>query len=147
MSERVRSPLVIRQGGSGGIHPTGELKDHSINYAEWESYIQDISFNARQRNRDNLALAYEKLGDSQDRWWMRQAIRCVHYLSKSHKEIAADDVWDSMKNMTLPNNPRSMGLVFKICKKAGIIEPTEKYRKTRRKKANGREIRIWRSVQ
>jgi len=147
MSEQVRSASVSPPDGSGGIHPAEPQGGTSINYAEWESYIKSIAFNARQRNRNNLALAYEKLGESEDRWWMRQAIRCVHYLSKTHHEIAADDIWDSMANFSAPNNPRSMGVVFKICKKAGIIEPTEKFRKTRRKKANGREIRIWRPVQ
>jgi len=114
---------------------------------EWELNLKEIAFKNRSANRERLANAYERLGESEDKWWMRQAIRCIQYISKTQPELAADDVWEHMKNMTNPSNPRSMGVVFKICHNAGMIEPTGQYRKTRRKQANGREIRVWRFCQ
>lgn len=115
----------------------------TINLIDWEKSIISIAERNRKLNRPKLADAYTRLGYSEDALWIRQAIRCVDYLIRRMPEIAADDVWESMETYTAPNNPRSMGLVFKICHKSQIIKPTARYRKTRRKQANGRDIRIW----
>ena len=115
----------------------------SINLIDWEKSIISIAERNRRMNRPNLARAYTMLGYSEDALWMRQAVRCVHYLIQKQNEIACDDVWEAMENISEPNNPRSMGVVFKICQRAEIIKPTERYRPTRRKQANGRPIRIW----
>ena len=115
----------------------------TINLIDWEKSILSIAERNRKANRPKLAHAYTLLGYSDDALWIRQAIRCVHYLIGKQDEIAADDVWENMENYQAPNNPRSMGLVFKIAHKSKIIKPTSRYRKTRRKQANGRDIRIW----
>ncbi len=142
ITEEKQSSSANRLNGSGGNNATGQ----PLTIKEWESNLQDIANKNKAANREKLAQAYSKLNNSADKWWMRQAVRCVHYLLQKQDEIAADDVWDSMQHISKPNNPRAMGLVFKICHNAGMIIPTGRYRKTRRKQANGREIRVWGKV-
>lgn len=93
---------------------------------------------------NKLAQAYELIGHYESHQWIKTAIRAVNYNLKNKDAIGADDIWETLEDYPEPVTPNSMGLVFKICSKAGMIEPTGAYRKTRRKKANGREIKMWR---
>lgn len=133
---------VNQSNESGG----NQAKEQPLTIRQWESALSKIAEKNKSSNREKLNQAYSKLNQSDDYWWMRQAVRCIHYLIQKQNEIAADDVWESMKHISKPNNPRAMGLVFKICHATNMIKPTGKYRKTRRKQANGREIRVWGKV-
>lgn len=120
-----------------------------MGYTEWKDSITRIAEAARKKNRPQLAAAYLKISEGDDSSWVRQALRCIDYLAQRQENIAADDVWEALENSgySKPNNPRSMGVAFKIASKSNMIEPTGKYRPTRIKKANGRPIRIWQVVE
>jgi hypothetical protein len=108
------------------------------------STINTIIKEKRQIQRYRLANAYELIADYENYTWFRYALRAIDYCLNNKEIIGADDVWEALENYSQPNSPASMGLVFKIASKTKMIEPTGEYRKTRRKKANGRPIRTWR---
>ncbi len=117
-----------------------------ITINEWAKHLEVIAQRNEKANRSKLANAYRRISEGKDHWWVKQAVRCIHYLAKTHDEIAADDVWEAMHHLTPPNNPSAMGLAFKIAHRSDIIESQQKFRKSRRKSANGRDIRIWKVV-
>jgi hypothetical protein len=107
--------------------------------------INKIRADKVKANQIKLANAYELIAHYENYEWFRTAIRAVKYNSKSKDEFGADDIWETLEGYPEPITPNSMGLVFKVCQKANLIEPSGNYRKTRRKNANGREIKMWRN--
>lgn len=112
-----------------------------------EKHVKEIIDEELKKNRTKLAAAYSLISEYENYNWFKFAIRAVNYCVKKNGHVAADDVWECLegynKNLIYPNSNNSMGLVFKICKKMKIIKATDKFRKSRRKSANGRDIRIW----
>ena len=117
-----------------------------VNITDWEQHLNNIAAQNIAANRSRLADAYRRINEGADHYWVKQAVRCIHYLAKRNHSLAADDVWESMSHLEPPKNPSSMGLAFKIAQKADIIRSKQEWRKTRRKQAHGREIRVWESV-
>ena len=108
------------------------------------STINKIIKEKRQIQRYKLAEAYDLIAEYENYTWFKYALRAIDYCLNKKEIIAADDIWDALENYSPPNSPSSMGLVFKIAHKTKMIKPTGNYRKSRRKKANGRPIRTWR---
>ena len=103
------------------------------------------SNNLTQNNK--LQVIYNDINSSNDYFFVRQGIRALSRLSKLKDKVSSCDVWELLENANItPNNPRSMGLVFKIAAKNNMIERTDNYRPSRRKQANQRPVRIWRFV-
>ena len=98
-------------------------------------------------NNQKLQTAYELINSGDDRFFIRQSLRALVRLSKTLDMVSSCDVWDLLDNANIsPNNPRSMGVVFKLAHKNNILERTDNYRPSRRKQANQRPVRIWRFV-
>ncbi len=96
---------------------------------------------------NKLQVIYNDINSSNDYFFVRQGIRALSRLSKLKDQVSSCDVWELLENANIiPNNPRSMGLVFKIAAKNNMIERTDNYRPSRRKQANQRPVRIWRLV-
>ena len=109
--------------------------------------VRQIINDEIKQNKNKLAMAYSLISEYEKYNWFKIAIRAVNYCVKKNGHVAADDVWECLEgynnNLIKPNSNNSMGLVFKICKKSKMIKATDKFRKSRRKSANGRDIRIW----
>ena len=106
--------------------------------------VKDITIEEAKKGRLKLAHAYQLIAEYESAQWIKTALRAVNYALKNKKEIGADDIWEILEDYPAPVSKNSMGLVFKIANKVGLIEPSGNYRKTRRKIANGREIKLWR---
>jgi len=94
-----------------------------------------------------LQRAYILINSSDDYSFIRQGLRALVRLSENLEYASSCDVWDLLENARIrPNNPRSMGLVFKLAHKNGLIQRTDNYRPSRRTQANQRPVRIWRFI-
>ena len=103
--------------------------------------VENLSANQK------LQRAYTLINSGDDYSFIRQALRALVRLSDDLEYVSSCDVWDLLENARItPNNPRSMGLVFKLAHKNGLIQRTDNYRPSRRTQANQRPVRIWRFV-
>ena len=101
--------------------------------------IENLSANQK------LQRAYLLINSGDDYSFVRQGLRALFRLSRDLEYVSSCDVWDLLENARItPNNPRSMGLVFKLAHKNGLIQRTDNYRPSRRPQANQRPVRIWR---
>ena len=101
--------------------------------------VEDLTLN------ENLQRAYSLINSGQDHSFVRQSLRAIKRLSKTHEFITSCDIWDLLDNANIiPNNPRSMGVAVKLAHKNGLLQRTDNYRPSRRKQANQRPVRIWR---
>jgi len=106
----------------------------------------DLTVEGLTQNQ-KLQTAYSLINSGEDRFFIRQSLRALIRLSKTLDMVSSCDVWDLMEVAKIsPNNPRSMGVVFKLAHKNALIERTDNYRPSRRKQANQRPVRIWRFV-
>ena len=106
----------------------------------------DLSVEGLSSNQ-KLQRAYSLINSGEDRFFIRQALRAMKRLSKSMELISSCDVWDLLDEAKITaNNPRSMGVVFKLAHKNGLLQRTDSYRPSRRKQANQRPVRIWRVI-
>lgn len=80
--------------------------------------------------------------------FIKWGLKAIQYLAKQRIEfITSCDVWALIDSTNItPENPRSMGVVFKVASKNGLIEQTSNFRPSQRKQANSRPVRVWRLV-
>lgn len=103
--------------------------------------IENLSYNQK------LQRAYALINSGDDYSFIRQALRALSRLSDELEIVSSCDVWGLLEHARItPNNPRSMGLVFKLAHKNGLIQRTDNFRPSRRPQANQRPVRIWRFV-
>ncbi len=99
----------------------------------------------RITSNEKLQQAYNNINSGDDHFFVRQGLRALIRLSTQLQRVSSCDVWDLLDSANIkPNNPRSMGVVFKLAHKNNILERTDNYRPSRRKQANQRPVRIWR---
>jgi len=103
--------------------------------------VEDLSSNQK------LQRAYSLINSGDDYSFIRQSLRALVRLSDDLEMVSSCDVWSLLEHARItPKNPRSMGLVFKLAHKNGLIQRTDNYRPSRRPQANQRPVRIWRFV-
>ena len=79
-----------------------------------------------------------------NRSWVAVASRIICELSKSREEFSSDDVLPLLGGLGAPSDPRALGAAFKASARAGFIEPTSRFEKTKRVSRHAAPIRIWR---
>lgn len=67
-------------------------------------------------------------------------------LIREQPTITSDDVWRVLQSQGMPSgNKKALGVVFKDARRAGLIEPTERFVTSERAVAHGHPIRVWAS--
>lgn len=76
--------------------------------------------------------------------WYEAALRVIRGLAGSGKRFTTDDVWEALEKQ-LVNTPehRAMGAVMRDAARAGTIQPTVNYVKSRRPACHARPVRVW----
>lgn len=111
--------------------------------------MNDINYNSNNLTpNQKLQSIYNQINSGNDHYFIRHGLRALLWLkNNSYDLITSCDVWECLDNMNItPENPRSMGLVFKLGNKNGLIEITDNFKPSRRKQANSRPVRVWRLI-
>lgn len=77
--------------------------------------------------------------------WQRDALDAVRQLATKLPELTTDDLWRAVDR---PDDlePRAMGAVMRSAVRAGLVERTDRTRKSVRVACHRRDVRIWRSL-
>lgn len=98
-------------------------------------------------SNEKLQRAYSLINSGEDHSFIRQSLRAIKRLSKTHELITSCDVWELLDNAKITaNNPRSMGVAIKLAQKNRLIQRTDDFKPSRRKQANQRPVRVWRLI-
>ena len=98
-------------------------------------------------SNQKLRRAYSLINSGEDHSFVRQCLRAIKRLSKTQELMTSCDVWELLDKANITaNNPRSMGVAVKLAHKNGLIQRTDGFKPSRRKKANQRPVRIWRLI-
>jgi hypothetical protein len=80
----------------------------------------------------------------QDAAWLEQALQTVRGLATRMHELTVDDCWSVLKMP--PRTPLLMSRLMVAAATEGLIEKTERHRRSRRPINGGRTVRVWRSL-
>lgn len=77
--------------------------------------------------------------------WQQDALLAVHELCRRQPELTTDDLWRVLER---PDDlePRAAGAVMRRAVRAGLIERTDRTRKSARVACHRRDLRVWRSL-
>ena len=104
----------------------------------------DYSIDGLSSN-EKLQRAYSLINSGDDYFFIRQSLRAMNRLSSTLELLTSCDIWELLDNANIrANNPRSMGVVFKLAQKNALIQRTDNFKPSRRKQANQRPVRVWR---
>lgn len=104
--------------------------------------MEQLSLEEAERRRDD---AIARSGwNANDRWWAA-AREEVILAAIQLPEFTTDVVWRGLDSRGLKTHePRALGAVMKAMAKAGVIEPTGRWEKSRRPEAHARPVMVWR---
>ncbi len=105
----------------------------------YKGQVFDLEEGRRQRD---LALSRVQLNKED---WIREAKWCVFNCAKDHSELTTDDVW-AMGLRHPEGDARALGPVMLAAQKAGVIEPTDRFRPSRIVTYHAAPKRIWKSL-
>lgn len=92
--------------------------------------------------------AIDQVRAGMDMAWYATAFRVVRQLGQSGKHFTTDDVWDALDKLPVATpEPRALGAVMRDAKRAGSIQPTNNYAKSRRAACHARPVRVWVGVE
>lgn len=77
----------------------------------------------------------------QDGIWMDGAVEAIASLARCQEKITSDDVW-AVIGMP-PRESRMIGNALTRAGSAGLIEPTDEHRPSKRPENHSRPIRVW----
>jgi hypothetical protein len=80
----------------------------------------------------------------QDAEWLAQALDVLRDLAAAKREVTVDDCW-AVVSMP-PRTPFLMSRLMVEADKAGVIEKTDRHRRSARPINGGRTVRVWRSL-
>lgn len=68
--------------------------------------------------------------------------------ARGWQEFTSDEVWLELQNLGIfeLNHPNAFGAAFLAASRAGIIDPTDRVRRSDRAAAHRRKITVWRSL-
>lgn len=73
--------------------------------------------------------------------WKMQGLDAIRRIVAEKGEVTSDDIHYEIGDP--PGNPNQMGALFRDAHEAGIIEFSGKLKKSNRKEAKRRDIKIW----
>jgi hypothetical protein len=79
-----------------------------------------------------------------DAAWLDAALVVVEGLARKIDEFTTDEVWERLEHP--PREGRLLGALMHAAKRAGLIDPTDRHRPSRRPNVNRRPVRVWRSL-
>lgn len=105
--------------------------------------MEQLSLEEAERQRDEAVARAE--ANANERWWMA-AREEVILAAIQLPEFTTDTVWIGLNSRGVSTHePRALGSVMKAMAKAGIIEPTGRWEKSRRPEAHARPVMVWRA--
>lgn len=78
-----------------------------------------------------------------DQAWIDEALVDLRALAARCDTFTSDDVWAALRFP--PRESRMIGNLLARAKTAGVCEPTDQHRPSRRGMNHGRPVRVWRS--
>jgi hypothetical protein len=78
-----------------------------------------------------------------DEEWMAHAHDVIVAVAAAKELFTSDDIWAALDYV--PHESRMIGNALSRARSAGVIAPTTKHRRSRRKENHGRPVRVWRS--
>ena len=79
-----------------------------------------------------------------NRHWYEAALCAIHNLAQSGRGFTTDDVWDALAALaTFTTEPRALGAIMRDAARAGTIQPTVNFVKSRRPVCHSRPVRVW----
>lgn len=77
--------------------------------------------------------------------WQQEAVAALRQLATRLPELTTDDLWRVLER---PDDlePRAMGAAMRSAVRAGIVERTDRTRKSERVACHRRDVRVWRSL-
>lgn len=95
-----------------------------------------------------LDAALAQVDGAADDKWKVDADYAISRLATRQETITADDVWDVLDDLGSGDPPekRAIGPRFNAAARDGIIERTERTRKSRHPSRHKGDVRVWRSL-
>lgn len=87
--------------------------------------------------------AIKQVDENTDPDWGRRARSIGAQLAARQDELASDDFWDA--GLEKPAEARALGPILLHLARAGLIERTERFRRSTQAGCHGMDIRIWKS--
>lgn len=81
-----------------------------------------------------------------DSGWYAAALEAVHAVALGQSELTSDDVWDRLRDVPAPHEPRAIANVMLYARREGWIVATDRTARCRRPSRNATTVRVWRSL-
>jgi hypothetical protein len=87
--------------------------------------------------------AIAQVGKNAPADWFERALEAIARIAALNFYLTTDDVWDKVDS---PPEPRAMGAVMEKARRRGLIKPTDRTQKSRRRECHARPLRVWTSM-
>lgn len=81
-----------------------------------------------------------------DDGWLSAAVDAVRAVALTQTELTTDDVWDRLRDVPAPHEPRAIANVMLYARREGWIVATDRTARCRRPSRNATTVRVWRSL-
>jgi hypothetical protein len=88
--------------------------------------------------------ALEQVEENADPDWIKRARLTGARIAAELEELTADDFWEA--GLEKPREARALGPVLLRLARAGLIEKTERFRRSRQVGCHGMDVRVWKSL-
>lgn len=102
---------------------------------------------AKERDEARVAKmeAISRAGSGASPEWWDILCRAVSQVAIRQKEFTMDDVWERIERVPDGSKGQALGALMTMMAKEDLVQPTSRFRESKRRICHGRPMRIWKS--